>query len=158
MTTRSLCRLSGDPSPSPPKAGVAPCFRPPPRKAGQEPQLSGEQRQWMDLDLCDFVDFLEDDTPRLLRCSWGTEKRPAILNWRAAPMSCARPSSSQDRQIRAWRDYDLGPYGADGRLWEVYEVAFRQFGVISTDTVEAFLGAAQLAAHQPIPAAADFSS
>ncbi|HWP59203.1 MAG TPA: acetate--CoA ligase family protein [Candidatus Acidoferrales bacterium] len=34
---------------------------------------------------------------------------------------------------------------------EVYEAAFRQFGVISTDTVEAFLAAAQMAAHQPPP-------
>ena len=34
---------------------------------------------------------------------------------------------------------------------EVYEAAFRQFGVISTDTVETFLGTAQLAAHQPVP-------
>ena len=33
---------------------------------------------------------------------------------------------------------------------EVYEAAFRQFGVISTDSVETFLGAAQLAAsHKP---------
>lgn len=35
---------------------------------------------------------------------------------------------------------------------EVYDAAFRQFGVISTDTIEAFLGAAQLAATQPPPA------
>ncbi|MFQ5930736.1 MAG: acetate--CoA ligase family protein, partial [Acidobacteriota bacterium] len=34
---------------------------------------------------------------------------------------------------------------------EIYEAAFRQFGVISTDTVEAFLGAAQMAANQPPP-------
>src|SRR6185503_15052438 len=34
---------------------------------------------------------------------------------------------------------------------EVYEAAFRQFGVISTDTVETFLGVAQMAAHQPVP-------
>jgi acyl-CoA synthetase (NDP forming) len=36
---------------------------------------------------------------------------------------------------------------------EVYEAAFRQFGVIATDTVEAFLAAAQMAAHQPPPRA-----
>jgi acetyltransferase len=34
---------------------------------------------------------------------------------------------------------------------EVYEAAFRQFGIISTDTVETFLGTAQLVAHQPVP-------
>jgi acyl-CoA synthetase (NDP forming) len=34
---------------------------------------------------------------------------------------------------------------------EVYEAAFRQYGVISTDTVETFLGSAQMAAHQPVP-------
>lgn len=34
---------------------------------------------------------------------------------------------------------------------EVYEAAFRQFGIISTDSVETFLGMAQLAAHQPVP-------
>ncbi|MGH7847521.1 MAG: acetate--CoA ligase family protein [Candidatus Binatia bacterium] len=34
---------------------------------------------------------------------------------------------------------------------EVYDAAFRQFGVIATDTVEAFLAAAQMAAHQSPP-------
>jgi acyl-CoA synthetase (NDP forming) len=34
---------------------------------------------------------------------------------------------------------------------EVYEAAFRQYGIISTDTVESFIGTAQLAAHQPVP-------
>ena len=34
---------------------------------------------------------------------------------------------------------------------EVYEAAFRQFGVIATDTVEAFLAATQMAAHQARP-------
>ena len=34
---------------------------------------------------------------------------------------------------------------------EVYEAAFRQYGIIATDTVETFLGSAQLAAHQPVP-------
>jgi acyl-CoA synthetase (NDP forming) len=34
---------------------------------------------------------------------------------------------------------------------EVYEAAFRQYGIISTDTVETFLGAAQMAAHQAVP-------
>jgi acetate---CoA ligase (ADP-forming) len=34
---------------------------------------------------------------------------------------------------------------------EVYDAAFRQYGIISTDTVETFLGAAQMAAHQPVP-------
>ena len=36
---------------------------------------------------------------------------------------------------------------------EVYEAAFRQYGIIATDTVETFLGSAQLAAHQPVPRA-----
>ncbi len=34
---------------------------------------------------------------------------------------------------------------------EVYQAAFRQFGVVATDTVEAFLAAAQMAAHQSRP-------
>ncbi|MBI2985150.1 MAG: acetate--CoA ligase family protein [Deltaproteobacteria bacterium] len=36
---------------------------------------------------------------------------------------------------------------------EVYDAAFRQFGVVATDTVEAFLAAAQMAASQPPPRA-----
>jgi len=108
----------------------------------------------MDLDLCDFTEFFLED---------GNTKVVAVL------MESLR-DGSRFLQL-AERAHDMGKTivvlkvgkserGAMTTLahtarmagsGDVYEAAFRQFGVISTDTVETFLGTAQMAAYQPVP-------
>ncbi|MGH7888759.1 MAG: acetate--CoA ligase family protein [Candidatus Binatia bacterium] len=108
----------------------------------------------MDLDLCDFTEFfLEDDNTKVVAVLMESLKNgPRFLQL-------------------AERAHDMGKtivvlkVGKSGRgaittmahtarmagAGEVYEAAFRQHGVIATDTVETFLGTAQMAAHQPAP-------
>ena len=108
----------------------------------------------MDLDLCDFVEFfLEDEHTKVVAVLMeGLKNGPRFLE-------LARRSHELRKTIVVLK-VGKSERGAITTLahtarmagsGEVYEAAFRQFGVISTDTVEAFLGAAQLAAHQPVP-------
>lgn len=108
----------------------------------------------MDLDLCDFVEFfLEDETTKvvavlmeglrdglrfveLARLSHELHKTIVVLKVGKSERGAITTMAHTARMAGAG---------------EVYEAAFRQFGVISTDSVETFLGAAQLAAHQPVP-------
>jgi acyl-CoA synthetase (NDP forming) len=108
----------------------------------------------MDLDLCDFVEFfLEDEHTKVVAVLMeGLKNGPRFLE-------LARRSHQLRKTIVVLK-VGKSERGAITTLahtarmagsGEVYEAAFRQFGVISTDTLEAFLGAAQLAAHQPVP-------
>ena len=108
----------------------------------------------MDLDLCDFVEFfLEDETTKVVAVLMeGLKNGPRFLD-------LARRSHELKKTIVVLK-VGKSERGAITTMahtarmagsGEVYEAAFRQFGVISTDTMETFLGAAQLAAHQPVP-------
>jgi acetate---CoA ligase (ADP-forming) len=108
----------------------------------------------MDLDLCDFMEFfLEDETTQVVAVLMeGLKNGPRFLD-------LARRSHELKKTIVVLK-VGKSERGAITTLahtarmagsGEVYEAAFRQFGVISTDTVETFLGTAQLAAHQPVP-------
>jgi acetyltransferase len=108
----------------------------------------------VDLDLCDFVEFfLEDENTKVVAVLMeGLKNGPRFLD-------LARRSHELKKTIVVLK-VGKSERGAMTTLahtarmagsGEVYEAAFRQFGVISTDTVETFLGTAQLAAHQPVP-------
>jgi acyl-CoA synthetase (NDP forming) len=108
----------------------------------------------MDLDLCDFVEFfLEDEHTKVVAVLMeGLKNGPRFLE-------LARRSHELRKTIVVLK-VGKSERGAITTMahtarmagsGEVYDAAFRQFGVISTDTVETFLGAAQLAAHQPVP-------
>ena len=108
----------------------------------------------MDLDLCDFVEFfLEDTTTKVVAVLMESLKNgPRFLE-------LARRSHQFQKTIVVLK-VGKSERGAITTMahtarmagsGEVYEAAFRQFGVISTDSVETFLGAAQMAAHQPAP-------
>ena len=108
----------------------------------------------MDLDLCDFVEFfLEDETTKVVAVLMeGLKNGPRFLD-------LARRSHELKKTIVVLK-VGKSERGAITTMahtarmagsGEVYEAAFRQFGVISTDTVETFLGTAQLTAHQPVP-------
>ena len=97
----------------------------------------------MDLDLCDFVEFfLEDETTKVVAVLMeGLKNGPRFLD-------LARRSHELRKTIVVLK-VGKSERGAMTTLahtarmagsGEVYEAAFRQFGVISTDTVEAFLG------------------
>lgn len=108
----------------------------------------------MDLDLCDFLEFfLEDDSTRVVAVLMeGLKNGPRFLElaWRAHEIGKAivvlKVGKSERGAITT-----LAHTARMAGAGEVYEAAFRQYGVISTDTVETFLGAAQMAAHQPPP-------
>ncbi len=108
----------------------------------------------MDLDLCDFVEFfLEDETTKVAAVLMeGLKNGPRFLD-------LARRSHELKKTIVVLK-VGKSERGAITTLahtarmagaGEVYEAAFRQFGIISTDSMETFLGMAQLAAHQPVP-------
>lgn len=108
----------------------------------------------MDLDLCDFVEFfLEDEATKVVAVLMeGLKNGPRFLD-------LARRSHELKKTIVVLK-VGKSERGAITTMahtarmagsGEVYEAAFRQFGVISTDTVETFLATAQLAAHQPVP-------
>lgn len=108
----------------------------------------------MDLELCDYVDFfLRDDKTRviallieglrdgsrfleLVRKAHETEKAVVVLKLGRSTKGAITAVAHTARMAGAG---------------EIYEAAFRQFGVISTDTIEAFLGASQMVATQPLP-------
>jgi acetyl-CoA synthetase (ADP-forming) len=108
----------------------------------------------MDLDLCDFTEFfLADDHTKVVAVLMESLKNgPRFLQLaeRAHDMGktivVLKVGKSERGAITT-----IAHTARMAGSGEVYEAAFRQYGVISTDTVEAFLGTAQLAAHQPAP-------
>ncbi|MGH8545905.1 MAG: acetate--CoA ligase family protein [Gammaproteobacteria bacterium] len=108
----------------------------------------------VDLDLCDYLEFLlEDDSTeviallieglkdgnrflRLTKQAHATGKTIVALKVGKSERGAVTTMAHTSRMAGSG---------------EVYEAAFRQFGVISTDSVETFLGAAQLAAGHKAP-------
>jgi acyl-CoA synthetase (NDP forming) len=108
----------------------------------------------MDLDLCDFTEFfLEDETTKVVAVLMeGLKNGPRFL-------ALAERAHELGKKIVVLK-VGKSERGAITTLahtarmagsGEVYEAAFRQYGIISTDTLETFLGAAQMAAYQPVP-------
>jgi len=108
----------------------------------------------MDLDLCDFTEFfLEDASTQVVALLMeGLKDGPRFLQLaeRAHELGkkivVLKVGKSERGAITT-----LAHTARMAGVGEVYEAAFRQYGVISTDTVETFLGSAQMAAHQPVP-------
>ena len=108
----------------------------------------------MDLDLCDFTEFfLEDENTKVVAVLMeGLKNGPRFLELAQRAHEIGKiivvlKVGKSERGAITTMAHTARMAGAG----EVYEAAFRQFGVISTDTVETFLGAAQMAAHQPVP-------
>jgi len=108
----------------------------------------------MDLDLCDFTEFfLEDESTKVVAVLMeGLKNGPRFLELAQRAHEIGKKIvvlkvGKSERGALTTMAHTARMAGAG----EVYEAAFRQFGVISTDTVETFLGAAQMAAHQPVP-------
>lgn len=108
----------------------------------------------MDVDLCDFTEFfLEDENTQVVAVLMEGLKdgrRFLQLAERAHDLGkkivVLKVGKSERGAITT-----LAHTARMAGVGEVYEAAFRQYGVISTDTVETFLGTAQMAAHQPVP-------
>lgn len=108
----------------------------------------------VDLDLCDYLEFLLEDEStkviallieglkdgerfiRLTKQAHATGKTIVALKVGKSERGAVTTMAHTSRMAGSG---------------EVYEAAFRQFGVISTDSVETFLGAAQLATGQRPP-------
>jgi acetate---CoA ligase (ADP-forming) len=108
----------------------------------------------MDLDLCDFTEFfLEDASTKVVAVLMeGLKNGPRFLELAQRAHEIGKTIvvlkvGKSERGAITTMAHTARMAGAGA----VYEAAFRQFGVISTDTVETFLGAAQMAAHQPVP-------
>jgi acetyltransferase len=110
----------------------------------------------MDVDLCDFTEFfLEDDNTRVVAVLMeGLKNGPRFLKLAERAHELGKKIvvlkvGKSERGALTTMAHTARMAGAG----EVYEAAFRQYGIIATDTVETFLGSAQLAAHQPVPRA-----
>jgi acyl-CoA synthetase (NDP forming) len=108
----------------------------------------------MDLDLCDFTEFfLEDPSTRVVAVLMeGLKNGPRFLELARRAHDLGKTIvvlkvGKSERGAITTLAHTARMAGAG----EVYEAAFRQYGIISTDTVETFLGAAQMAAHQAVP-------
>lgn len=108
----------------------------------------------MDLDLCDFAEFfLEDGRTRVVAVLMESVKNgPRFLELAERAHTVGKSIvvlkvGKSERGAITTMAHTARMAGAG----EVYEAAFRQYGIISTDTVESFIGTAQLAAHQPAP-------
>jgi acetyltransferase len=108
----------------------------------------------MDLDLCDFTEFfLEDASTQVVAVLMeGLKDGPRFLQLaeRAHELGKKIVVLKVGKSVRG-AITTLAHTARMAGAGEVYEAAFRQYGVISTDTVETFLGSAQMAAHQPVP-------
>jgi acetate---CoA ligase (ADP-forming) len=108
----------------------------------------------MDLELCDYLEFFLNDEKTtviaLLIEGLRNGSRFLDLVCRAhkleKPIVVLKLGKSQKGAITA-----VAHTARMAGSGEIYAAAFHQFGVISTDTIEAFLGAAQMAATQPPP-------
>ena len=108
----------------------------------------------MDLDLCDFTEFfLEDESTKVVAVLMeGLKNGPRFLELARRAHEIGKvivvlKVGKSERGAITTLAHTARMAGSG----EVYEAAFRQYGVISTGTVETFLGAAQMAAHQPPP-------
>ena len=108
----------------------------------------------MDLDLCDFTEFfLEDASTQVVAVLMeGLKDGPRFLQLAERAHELGKKIvvlkvGKSERGALTTLAHTARMAGTG----EVYEAAFRQYGIISTDTVETFLGAAQMAAHQPVP-------
>jgi acyl-CoA synthetase (NDP forming) len=108
----------------------------------------------MDLDLCDFTEFfLEDESTKVVAVLMeGLKNGPRFLELAERAHELGKrivvlKVGKSERGAITTLAHTARMAGAG----EVYEAAFRQYGIISTDTVETFLGVAQMAAHQPVP-------
>lgn len=108
----------------------------------------------MDWDLCDYVDFFISDekTKIIALLIEGIQDGQRLLD-------LVRKAHLQKKIVVALKvgKTERGAVTAAAHTARmagsgaVYEAAFHQFGVISADTIEAFLGVAQMAATQPPP-------
>jgi len=108
----------------------------------------------MDVDLCDFTEFfLEDDNTQVVAVLMeGLKNGPRFLKLAERAHGLGKKIvvlkvGKSERGAITTLAHTARMAGAG----EVYEAAFRQYGIISTDSVETFLGTAQMAAHQPVP-------
>ena len=108
----------------------------------------------MDLDLCDFTEFfLEDESTKVVAVLMeGLKNGPRFLDLAQRAHELGKTIvvlkvGKSERGAITTMAHTARMAGSG----EVYEAAFRQYGIISTDTVETFFGAAQMAAHQPVP-------
>jgi acyl-CoA synthetase (NDP forming) len=108
----------------------------------------------MDLDLCDFTEFfLEDASTQVVALLMeGLKDGPRFLQLAERAHELGKKIvvlkvGKSERGAITTLAHTARMAGAG----EVYEAAFRQYGVITTDTVETFLGSAQMAAHQRVP-------
>ena len=108
----------------------------------------------MDVDLCDFTEFfLEDENTRVVAVLMeGLKNGPRFLQLASRAHETGKKIvvlkvGKSERGALTTMAHTARMAGAG----EVYEAAFRQYGIIATDTVETFIGSAQMAAHQPVP-------
>jgi len=108
----------------------------------------------MDVDLCDFTEFfLEDEHTKVVAVLMeGLKNGPRFLQLAERAHDVGKrivvlKVGKSERGALTTMAHTARMAGSG----EVYEAAFRQYGIISTDTVESFIGTAQLAAHQPVP-------
>jgi acyl-CoA synthetase (NDP forming) len=108
----------------------------------------------MDLDLCDFTEFfLEDESTKVVAVLMeGLKNGQRFLDLARRAHEIGKiivvlKVGKSERGALTTMAHTARMAG----IGEVYDAAFRQFGVISTSTVETFLGAAQMAAHQAPP-------
>ncbi|HEY7319075.1 MAG TPA: acetate--CoA ligase family protein [Candidatus Binatia bacterium] len=108
----------------------------------------------MDLELCDYVDFfLEDDqTTVLALVIEGLRDGSRFI----ASVAKAHKLGKLMVVLKLGRSHKgaITAVAHTARMagaGEIYDAAFRQYGVISTDTIEAFLGVSQMAATQAPP-------
>jgi acetyltransferase len=108
----------------------------------------------MDVDLCDFTEFfLEDANTKVAAVLMeGLKNGPRFLQLAERAHELGKrivvlKVGKSERGAITTMAHTARMAGAG----EVYEAAFRQHGIIATDTVESFIGTAQLAAHQPVP-------
>lgn len=108
----------------------------------------------VDLDLCDYLEFLlEDDSTKVIALLIeGLKDGERFL--RLTKQAHATGKTIVALKVGKSERGAVTTMAHTSRMagsGEVYEAAFRQFGVISTDSVETFLGTAQLAAGQQPP-------
>jgi len=108
----------------------------------------------VDLNLCDYLEFfIEDESTKVAALLIeGIPDGPRFLSladqaYKIGKAIVVLKVGKSERGVLTTMAHTSRMAGSA----EVYEAAFRQYGIISTDTVEAFLGAARMIANQPAP-------
>lgn len=108
----------------------------------------------VDLNLCDYLEFfLEDEATRVAALLIeGVPDGPRFVEladraYRSGKTIVVLKVGKSERGVLTTMAHTSRMAGSA----ETYEAAFRQHGIVSTDTVEAFLGAARMLASQPLP-------